>query len=576
VARFVGDPLIEWSIRVHWHELLEPQGWQFMGKLDRQCGCPVWRRPGDGVTTDRSAIAHENDCEVRENREGHGSLHVFSDNVPGPVGNAVSDGQRDFTKLQFVALTEFGGDESRAQEALGLTPDLTWLDRAAQSPQISEPARESPGQEGAVPNAPPESLVEPHAPHPPIEDVWVATTRRHLTLWQLDPPDSVVQEQVRAAKVVTSRTVAQEISRDVMAQLRALGGGERTDEDLINEWMRAVEDTTPTHLLRSDGKAMLPTGRTNMCIGRRGCGKTWLALHESIASLDLGQSVAYVDLEDTVGNMRGRVRTMGRNVDDYVKAGGFRRFGSRDVPASLASSTVLEKFAARLAEYDVIVFDVLSRLVLRMGGELNTCNTEVAMLYEYLFDPLAFGAGRMVLTLAHPNAAGQRPDADARYIEPAGGATTMNSLSGMGLSMDVVRPFTRENPAGEVRLWCRKDRSGFGEGDLLGTFRGTLDVGSDTSTLSMTTFIDAPDGKTESVRHEELVVRVMERIIEVLRTRAEGVGPMTRRDIGRHLSTQQRQHVDEGLAKLLHEGKVVEVRERIELPGLGGPQGIVR
>jgi hypothetical protein len=125
-------------------------------------------------------------------------------------------------------------------------------------------------------------------------------------------------------------------------------------------------------------------------------------------------------------------------------------------------------------------------------------------------------------------------------------------------------------------LWCRKDRSGFGEGDLLGTFRGTLDVGSDTSTLSMTTFIDAPDGKTESVRHEELVVRVMERIIEVLRTRAEGVGPMTRRDIGRHLSTQQRQHVDEGLAKLLHEGKVVEVRERIELPGLGGPQGIVR
>ena len=101
--------------------------------------------------------------------------------------------------------------------------------------------------------------------------------------------------------------------------------------------------------------------------------------------------------------------------------------------------------------------------------------------------------GRLVLVLAHPNSAGQKVGADARNIEPAGGATTMNSLSGMGLSLDTVHPFTKENPNGEVRLWCRKDRSGYGEGDELGTLRGRVEFGDDTSAVSMAMQLTAPE-----------------------------------------------------------------------------------
>jgi hypothetical protein len=127
LSRYHDDRIVEWSLRTPWHTLLEADGWDFTGKLDRQCNCPVWKRPGEHASTDRSAIAHEDDCTRLANVEGHGALHIFSDSPPGLLAEAVARGQRTFTKLQYVALTRYDGDEATAKVGAGIEPDFETL-----------------------------------------------------------------------------------------------------------------------------------------------------------------------------------------------------------------------------------------------------------------------------------------------------------------------------------------------------------------------------------------------------------------------------------------------------------------
>ena len=555
ISEYVNDGLVSWSVMTPWAELLVPQGWQFLGKLDRQCGCPVWLRPGEGQSTDRSAIAHENDCALRENREGHGSLHVFSDNVPGPIGEAVSFGQRDFTKLQFSALVDHGGDETGAQVALGLVADLTWLDSVGQGsvgqPPLSlieRPTDLQPPDQGE--RADSETSV---GSAPDLPDIWTNTALVHMA--QVDGPidPAVLKARVTGAKAWFQKSLDADIGRDVKAQLKQKT--DRTDESFAEEWLSAGDDTEATMFRRSDGKFIVPSGRVSLILGRRGSGKTWVAMVLALEALDAGLRVAYVDMEDSAGNMRARFATMGRNIDADVTSGRFRRFGANDLPTDLQSPTVLARLVERFSSYDLVIFDVLSRLVLRMGGDVSTGNTEVAGLYDGLFDPLAFGHGRTVVVLAHPNKEGSKFDTDPKWIEPAGGAMTMNSLSGVAIALGVVRPFGKDSPNGDIALWCRKGRCGWMEGERLGNLRGTLDIGQDLGNVAMALTVIAPE-HTEAELTEQSIADTRRRVIEVLTT-AE-VPSMAKSHVGRLLSKLQQKFYDTALAELVHSGEVIE------------------
>jgi hypothetical protein len=226
----------------------------------------------------------------------------------------------------------------------------------------------------------------------------------------------------------------------------------------------------------------------------------------------------------------------------------------------LQSASVLARLVERFSSYDVVIFDVLSRLVLRMGGDVSTGNTEVAALYDGLFDPLAFGKGCTVVVLAHPNKEGSKFDTDPKWIEPAGGAMTMNSLSGVAMALGVVKPFGKDSPTGDIALWCRKGRCGWMEGELLGNVRGTLDIGQDLGNIAMALAVMAPE-HTEAELVEQSVADARRRVIEVLMT-AE-VPSLAKSHVNRLLSKTQQKFFDTALAELAHAGEVIEEGKHI-------------
>jgi hypothetical protein len=171
-----------------------------------------------------------------------------------------------------------------------------------------------------------------------------------------------------------------------------------------------------------------------------------------------------------------------------------------------------------------------------------------------------------VLLLSHPNRAGQEKGVDPAWVDPAGPAGIMNTLSGTGLSMGTIRPFKRDDPLGITSLFCRKARGGLAaEGDSLGTFRATPSIGVDTGAVCIDFIIEPPDDKTDEERREDGTVASEDRVMEILRTRVEP-HPMNRSDIKHLMSKNQIRYFDSAIARLLHQRRVVEVGQKIDLP----------
>lgn len=117
--RHEGDPIDLWSATTAWSELLEPDGWTDTGLPDR-CGCPIWTRPGD-ASHHKSATAHELGCTHFDTDSGHGPLHLWTDNPPEFLADAVATyGRRTITKLQYIAWRDHEGHQGAAMSALDL------------------------------------------------------------------------------------------------------------------------------------------------------------------------------------------------------------------------------------------------------------------------------------------------------------------------------------------------------------------------------------------------------------------------------------------------------------------------
>ena len=293
MSLYVNDPVIEWSVQMPWAELLEPEGWQFLGKMDHVCGCPVWRRPGEDMTSDRSAIAHENDCPVRQNYEGHGSLHIFSDNVPGPLNPRVAEGIRDFTKLQFVAITRHGGDTLVAQVALGLLPDYANLDFTNPEAPRAEKGK-SPGQ-GQDPKS------------PPPKDTGMGDSGDDGSFWMPDETEEV-RGQIRAA--AGKQRVARRGSELVDYIEHGVAGTEELTV-IVHGSVDVTQSSTPTVGFRADGVPLLYAGRVNCIFGRSEQGKSWFTLACAIDALFRGQRVLLIDVEDDYAGFDARMLELG-------------------------------------------------------------------------------------------------------------------------------------------------------------------------------------------------------------------------------------------------------------------------
>lgn len=250
-------------------------------------------------------------------------------------------------------------------------------------------------------------------------------------------------------------------------------GAWRIDTEGYAEWLLSSEpDVEPDVLKRDDGKALFYRGRTNMIVGRRNEGKTMLAEFMLGQSADNGLRVLYLDMESTKGQWLDRLRAMGFSIERHVMEG--RAWWYK--PPLMIPVTNMPTLVDYLAQWDVVVFDVLNRLITRMNGDPDTGNRHVMWLTDNLFDPLA-DKGVCVVLLDHPNKRGQRRSADVEDMEPGGGAFKLNNLSGAAIAIRAITKFSRTGSGGRIHLFSLKDRGGhWEEGQHVATFTGEQGV----------------------------------------------------------------------------------------------------
>ncbi|AYD82050.1 DNA polymerase/primase [Mycobacterium phage Saguaro] len=114
-----------WAEQVSWASILEPMGWAPAPRAD-SCGCAVWSAPGPHASP-KSATAHDTGCAAGRYTETNAPLHLWTDHDAPPFTDHMDDPAwtPTFSKLQAVALINYGGNVGKAMDDLGITPDHT-------------------------------------------------------------------------------------------------------------------------------------------------------------------------------------------------------------------------------------------------------------------------------------------------------------------------------------------------------------------------------------------------------------------------------------------------------------------
>jgi hypothetical protein len=583
---FADDNIAAWSARTSWSDLLIPDEWTDTSRIDK-CGCPIFEKPGGGSTTFKSATGHENTCARWENVEGHGPLHLWTTDPPAPLDSYLTEHGQTITKLRYVALTQFHDNVQRAKVELGilksglsdwedsltdLTPltegssglseetSLTGSDdhcpeqkprsEAPSEPVLTdsdnsddlEPPRETESSESS--DAPSEAPVnEPRIPKPQ-DFIDSAMSKFHA------PESARDMVEVEAERAILNR-IGREAAEDY---LRAITGNSvESVIDLIDAFAEESDEvesaSVPDILSRSDGPCLYHRGRTNYLSGARGAGKTWLAIYTTMQVLIGGGSVIYFDFEDRWALFRERMLDMGFDPTPYKKSGQLVW-----INVFPTNPNDLPGFIARVGKADLVVFDVINRMVTRLGGSVNNSNDEVIWLTDNLFDPIA-ATDTCVLILDHPKGEGQRRDAEVEMLNPGGGTMKGNNASGMMMGMKVVKPFTRANPAGHVRLLCLKDRTGhYAEYEACGEFRGAIDLSEDTGTLALSLVVDPPgEDPFASGGIEADMAKIKERVLD----RVKRLGPASMGDLKATMTTRLRPLVEPTVEEMVEQGDLV-------------------
>lgn len=116
----LDDLIATWAETMPWSTILEPVGWTPASRNDA-CGCEVWTA-GSGHASTKSATAHTAGCSLGRYTPD-APMHIWTDNPGEPFESWIAaNGTKTMSKLQVVALTEFGGNVAKAMDALGLIP----------------------------------------------------------------------------------------------------------------------------------------------------------------------------------------------------------------------------------------------------------------------------------------------------------------------------------------------------------------------------------------------------------------------------------------------------------------------
>ena len=120
----LGQRIDNWARQVSWEQILAPYGWVPISAPDN-CGCPMFTAPGDHASP-KSATAHDAGCSLGWwDNDINAPLHIWTDNPGDPFAGWITENQlKTVTKFQAVALLEYDGDQARAMDDLGISPNM--------------------------------------------------------------------------------------------------------------------------------------------------------------------------------------------------------------------------------------------------------------------------------------------------------------------------------------------------------------------------------------------------------------------------------------------------------------------
>jgi KaiC/GvpD/RAD55 family RecA-like ATPase len=207
-------------------------------------------------------------------------------------------------------------------------------------------------------------------------------------------------------------------------------------------------DVQPTMLRREDGNFILYPGKINAIFGESESGKTWVALEAVRQELNLGNTVFYIDFEDSARGILNRLKTL-KTPTERFKA---FMYANPDTPFTPAVS---EALMASLAEYkpSLVVVDGVNAAMNLMGLDLEK-NKDATHFSQTILRPLrTFGSG--ILTIDHVT-----KSKDNRGNYAIGAQAKRADIDGVAVSVAVEQPFGR-GIDGALSLTITKDRPGF-------------------------------------------------------------------------------------------------------------------
>jgi hypothetical protein len=241
----------------------------------------------------------------------------------------------------------------------------------------------------------------------------------------------------------------------VLAQLEGLVVEERVDTTSWQEVPLAAAlegepaDEEPTMLARSDGACLLYPGRIHGFAGEPESGKSWLALHACAEQMDVGRHVLYIDFEDNVVGVLGRLLSLG--VDPGAILARFHYVRPTEPLGAEGRRALAELLGGTGCA--LVVLDGLTEALTLHGFALES-NRDVASFLELLPRFIA-RLGPAVILIDHVE-----KDREHRGRWAIGAQHKLAGLDGVSYGLEVVRPVVRDGD-GLVRVLVHKDRIGY-------------------------------------------------------------------------------------------------------------------
>jgi hypothetical protein len=398
-----------WATALPWADLLIADDWIDTGLPDR-CGCPIFTAPGPHGSP-KSATAHDVGCDRYDTSPGHAPLHVWTDNPPGWLAEAITrTGGKTFTKIQYLAWRDHNGSVGAATKSAGLRGDVGVLD----------------GWE-------PADLPRPVAPEQPEPfDTPEADTGD-------GPEDSEPADAPTAADVGIDEPP---VDDDSWKRIELHG----RDEDA---------ETPPTLMPRSDGAiALLYPGLIHSIHGESESGKSWIVQAEVARVVAGGGRVLFLDFENDYRAVLRRFRALGVT-DQQLRLIDYRN------PESAPDTGGAWWRGMFTGEHALIVLDgVTDALGLFKMGTKD--NDDISTFLRKFPRQLARRTGAAVVLIDHVV---KSPDGRGRWA--IGGQAKMAGLDGAAYSVDVLEPLGR-GLVGRLSVKVAKDKPGYVRGKASG------------------------------------------------------------------------------------------------------------